>query len=376
MTEQDAESLTIQCLQSAEAFEQLRPIWQTLERLDPQCTPFNTWTWNSLWWQYYATSRDTLALLVVREARRVVAIAPLYLHATRMCKVIPVRVLRFVGSGGDTSPDYLNLIAIPASRDAAEQAVLQYLPQVRGWQKLLLTDMAENSTLARRASGVATWLSGMALSPRYHVIQKAMLPVTFDEYRAQLSRKRRKQINHRQNRLDAAGQSALSICASSEELTEACDALVELHRLRWDSKHEAGGFRSVAYEQFHRAVIRQFFADDALWLATLKLDGKVIGVQYIFAWRGELLFVQSGYSPEHESLSPGHVLFTYVIQRGIEQGMTGLDMLKGHYAYKSAYARDETRTVDIGHLRPGVRALIGAVNERLLRRRSQAALCA
>ncbi|MGQ7845328.1 GNAT family N-acetyltransferase [Granulosicoccus sp. 3-233] len=374
MIEPDTDSLSIQCLQSAEAFEQLRLIWQGLERLDTRCTPFNTWTWNSLWWQHYASPRDTLALLVVREGRRVVAIAPLYLQTARMCRVIPVRVLRFLGSGGDTSPDYLDIIAIPARRDAAERMILQYLPRIPGWQKLLLSDMAESSSLARRAGALAAQLPGVALTPRYHVIQKSALPGSFDDYRAQLSRKRRKQINHRQNRLDAAGRWELSLCASKEDLAEACDALVALHRLRWESKQEAGGFRSAAYEQFHRAIIRQFFADDALWLATLKLDGKIIGVQYIFVWRGELLFMQSGYSPEHENLSPGHVLFTYVIQRGIEQGMTGLDMLKGHYAYKSVYARDETRTVDVAYLRPGVRALMGGARDQLRRRQGLTAV--
>lgn len=364
--------LAIECLQAADAFDQLQAIWQALEKTDPLCKPFNSWVWNSLWWQHYARTADKLALLVVRQGRRVVAIAPFYIHATHMSRIIPVKVLRFIGSGGDTSPDYLNLIASPDLRDAAEEAVLQYLPSIRGWQKLLLTDIDENASFLRRARQFVAEQPGVALSLPEHVIQKAVLPDTFNDYWASLNRKRRKQINHRQNRLDAAGQSELCICASAEELAEASDALVALHRLRWESKHQAGGFRSTTYEQFHRAVIRRFFAADALWLATLRLDGKIIGVQYIFAWRGELLFMQSGYSPDHESLSPGHVLFTYVIQRGIEQCMSGLDMLKGHYAYKSVYARDETRTADLGLVRPGFRGVISAVRDRLDRRQPEA----
>lgn len=364
MIEREAEPLSIQCLQSAEAFEQLRAIWQGLERFDTTCTPFNTWAWSSLWWQNHGTSRDTLALLVVSEGRRVVAIAPFYLHASRLCKVIPIKALRFVGSGEESSADYLNIIALPAMRDAVEQAVLQYLPQIRGWQKLLLTGMAENCTLARRAAALLTQLPGVALSPRHQVIRKAQLPDTVDEYRAQPNRK---QITHRQNQLDAAGQVELSICASNEELGEACDALFELRR---DSKEE-GGCRSVSCEQFHRAVIRQFFAADALWLATLKLDGNIIAVHYLFAWRGELLFMHGGYSPEHESLSPDPVLLTYVIQRGIEQGMIGLDMLNGRCSDESISAWNETRTVDIDYVRPGVRGLIAAADDRLRQRRSR-----
>ncbi len=366
MIEREAESLSIQCLQSAEAFEQLRAIWQSLERFDTACTPFNTWAWNSLWWQHHGTSRDTLALLVVSEGRRVVAIAPFYLHAARLCKVMPIQTLRFVGSGKDTSTNYLNILALPAMRDVVELAILQYLPQIRGWQKLQLSGMAENSTLARRAAALLTRLPGMALSPRHQVIRKARLPDTVDEYRAQSVGE---QISHRQHQLDAAGQVEMSICASSEELGEACDALHGLHRLGRGRKQEEGGYPGVAGEPFHRAVIRQFFAADALWLATLKLDGNIIAVHYLFVWRGELLFMQRGYSPDHESLSPDPVLFTHVIQRGIEQGMIGLDMLNGPCSDEPITAWNETRTVDISYVRPGVRGLIAAADDRLRQRR-------
>ncbi|ASJ76083.1 GNAT family N-acetyltransferase [Granulosicoccus antarcticus] len=361
------EPVLVKCLDSAEAFDQLQAIWQELERQDTQCTPFNTWVWNSLWWQHYGTRRDRLTILIARQGNRVVGIAPLYIHATVMCKVIPVRVLSFIGTGGDTSPDYLNIITLPQLRNEVEQALLNYLPQIGGWHKLHLTDMLQASSLVRRVQKLIDSGPGTVLEPRIQFIQKAALPASFEDYRAQLSRKHRKQINHRQNRLDAAGVSELSICSTNEELAQASDALVSLHRLRWDSKGGVGGFRSTAYEQFHRAVIRHFFAMDALWLTTLKLDGSIIGVQYIFAWRGQLMFMQSGYSPEHERLSPGHVLFTYAIQRGIEQGMQGLDMLKGHYSYKSVYARDEIQTIGLGYLCPGVRRFLGAARDRVAR---------
>ena len=366
-------TLTVECLQSAEAVEQLRAIWQTLERLDPHCTPFNTWTWNSLWWHHYRKAGDTLALLIVRQERRVVAIAPLYIHSSRMCKVIPVRELRFVGSGGGTCADYLDIIALPALRRAAEQAVMHYLPSIPGWQKLLLTGMREGSNLARQASLFVAEHSGVTLAQQHHVLQTAALPDTVEDYRAQLSGEQFEQNDHAQHGLDAAGEARLSICASNEELAEAADALLELHRQCSDHPPEADAFRSVADEQFHRAVIRQFFAADALWLATLTLNEQIIGVEYIFIWRGELLFVHGAYSPEHESLSPGHVLFTHVIQRGIEQGMTGLNLLKGQNPSQSAYARDRTHTVDIGYLRPGIRGLIAATRDRMSRPQNELA---
>lgn len=362
------EPLQIDCLQTAEELQRLQSPWQALERRDPQCSPFNTWDWNWLWWQHCSLPDDRLAVLRLRDRQRVVAIVPLYLHSGRMCRIIPVRIMQFIGSGADTSPDYLGLIALPEWRELAQKQALAYLKQVKGWTKLLLSDMRADSSLAEQALRFVEDQPGTALTPTCHIIQRSSLPDSFEAWRASLSRKRRKQINHRRNRLDQAGRWALSICASRQELDQAMDALIRLHRLRWQSKGEAGAFRTDDYVQFHRAVIERFFSTDALWLATLELDGQIIGVQYIFLWRGELLFMQSGYSPDHESLSPGHVLFTYVIERAIEQGVTAIDMLKGQYSYKSVYAREQSRTVDLGLLRPGLRGCIAALRERWRRK--------
>lgn len=358
-------SLHIDFLQGDQAFDQLKVIWEALERLDDQCTPFNTWRWNSQWWEHYASKKDTLALVVARHEKRVVAIAPLYIHDTFMCRRLPVKVLRFIGTGKDTSPDYMNIVAHPQWRGVAEQRLMNFLPQIPGWQKLWLSDVVRHSSLQHCIRQLTLTQSGCELPWQIQTIQCASLPGSFELYRASLSRKRRKQINHRRNRLGQAGEAQLNICVNQTELNEAMDALVDLHRRRWQSKAKAGAFRSIAYEQFHRAVIRHFFANDALWLTTLKLDGRIIGVQYIFAWRGTLMFVQSGYSPDHDSLSPGHVLFTYAIQRAIEQGMHHLDMLKGHYHYKSAYAPETFDTVSQGYLKPGFRAAVGQLHLRL-----------
>ena len=365
-----SDALTISCLRSDDAFSQLKSVWQTLERKDTQCMPANTWQWAQLWWQHYATRKDTLVLLVARSANRVVAIAPLYIDNGRMCRVVPVRVLRFIGSGRDTSQDYLNIIALPEYRKAAEKAFLFEMTQLKGWQKLYLCNMREDSSLVSSARSFVRQQPGVLLPEGENKLMQAPLPSSWDQYQASLSRKRRKQINHRQNRLNAAGISELSICSTRADVAEASDALVKLHRLRWQSKGKPGAFLTNSYEQFHRAVINEFFANDALWLTTLKLDGQIIGVQYILLWRGTLQFFQSGYSPKHESLSPGHTLFTYAIRRGIEQGVVDIDFLKGYYEYKSAYAKHYVTTCDVGFIRPGIRSMLGYLLRVALKMRS------
>lgn len=347
------EPLIIKCLQHQQAFEELREVWQKLEGLDPACTPFNTWLWLSLWWKHYSLASDTLTILIAKKSDRIVAIAPLYIDKGRTFRLIPIKVLRFIGSGRDTSPDYLNIISECSVRIDAEKSFLDYLKNIHGWQKLVLSDVRKSSSLYVNAKHYIENQKGLSFPVNTKTILCSSLPASWDDYRMGLSRKRRKQINHRKNRLDAAGKNLLSICDSHEKLSEATNALITLHRKRWQRKGETGSFVSNNYVNFHKEVIREFYSIGALWMPTLTLNNEIIGVQYIFDWRGELQFFQSGYSPEHLELSPGHVLFTYVIQKAIEQHKTKIDMLRGNYTYKNAYAKEEIETVDIGFVKPG-----------------------
>ncbi len=363
----ESESLGIECLQSAEAFDQLRAIWQTLERLDTRCTPFNTWSWNHLWWQHQASPRDSLALLVVREGRRVVAIAPFYLQSSHLCGVIPLKCLRFVGSGGTVASHYLDLIAVPNRRDAAERAVMQYLRQMKGWQKLILSDVDETSTLVRRAAEFRALLPGMTMTPHAHRLRKAVFPDTVEAFHAQSGPERQGQIQRWLSQLDVAGRWERVLCASNEEMLEASDALFALSRHRLENGQGHAAFCQRADEQFYRALIRRFFADDALWLAVIKLDGRIMAVLCAFLWRGELLFVHSDCAAEHEDLKPLAVLSQHVVERAIEQGLSGFDMLAAEGACEFLDAREANRMVDITCVRPGVLALLDAASRRLQR---------
>ena len=376
-----AVGLALEVIDDEPGLAALRDEWERLERLDPECTPFNTWLWNSLWWRHYAATgarSRRLRVLALRARNRdgatgrAVALLPLQVSRERRLGVLRADTLRFLGSGGDTSPDYLNLVAEPASRARAERRLLDAVFAMDDWQHLHLSDVASPSSLETALDERLAHERGVRLGGRVNSIRVATLPSSWEDYRLALSRKRRKQINHRRNRLERAGRCELGIAATPAELAEAREALVELHRARWRSKGERGAFVSREYVDFHRAVIEGFFARDALWLATLRLDGRIIGVQYVFRWRDALLFFQSGYSPAHEGLSPGHVLFTHVIGEGIARGLRRVDMLKGDYDYKRVYARRTRRTRDISYLRPGALATLVALRDRLRRLRGSA----
>ena len=349
---------SISIADSDAGFSDLNAQWQALASVDDEATPFNTYDWLSLWWKHYRQPDYALHIVLFSENGKLVAIAPLYLLTIARVMLIQQRELRWVGSGGDTSPDYLNIICIPEHRPRVAEHFARYLAQQSVADRINLTDIAKPSILYEHLNTTLSSCKGLLFAGVTNTILNNDLPTTWDEYRMALTRKRRKQINHRRNRLDKAGDWSLNICTSQEQQQHAVTALEELHRQRWISKGETGGFLTDAYIEFHRDVIKRFSEHDQLWLATLVLNGKTIGVLYIFLWRGTLFFFQSGFSPEHDSLSPGHVLFTYVISEAIKRGIGHIDLLKGNYIYKTVYAKQKQVTSGLIFERPGIGCML------------------
>lgn len=340
-------------------FDALAAAWEALEADDPECTPFNAFDWNRAWWTHYGVA-GALRIVVIEDGDRIVGIAPFHLGTGLECRVLRVPTLRFVGSGGDTSPDYLGVVSDSARREAVVARALDAVFAMPDWRTLSLRDLRAGSALdacAQRQFARARGVARPVLAKRVLV---ADLPGTWEAFRASLPTKRRKQLNHRANRLAAAGEARLSIAADAPGRARAFDALVRLHRERWTAKGAPGGFASEAYTGFHREVIERFAARGRAWLVTLELDGTVIGVLYLFHWRDELMFFQSGFDPAHEPLSPGHVMFGWTFREAIERGVRRADLLKGEYAYKRAWARRETFLHDHVFHRPGPTAFVAA----------------
>lgn len=339
-------------------FTSLQPTWQAIESADSEATPFNTFQWLSLWWKFYQSPEMEMHVVQFALNGEVVGIAPMYLINNVRYSFLKQRELRWMGSGADTSPDYLNVVCLSEHRTAVIECFATYLIRCEDAARIRLSDIANPSELYAQLQKTLSSQKGQVHSSVTNTIFISQLPDTWDEYRLALSRKRRKAINHRRNRLDQAGEWSLDICDSDEQRHAAVEALEELHRQRWVSKGAPGGFLSDGYINFHRSVIESFTKTDQLWLVTLSLNSEIIGVLYLFNWRGTLMFFQSGFSPDHEALSPGHVMLTYVMGEAIERGIKNIDLLKGDYPYKTVYAKEVRETSDIIYDRAGIVGVI------------------
>jgi hypothetical protein len=110
----------------------------------------------------------------------------------------------------------------------------------------------------------------------------------------------------------------LSICSTRQDLNESLDTFCLLNqRITEKGKKTQGS--GAAQERFFKSIVSEFFLADMLWQLTLQIDGKIVGIQHYFIWRGDLLLFQGAYAPDLEPLDVAKFMLAYAIERGMEQ---------------------------------------------------------
>jgi CelD/BcsL family acetyltransferase involved in cellulose biosynthesis len=348
--------MKIELIRTTEGFASLRDRWIELcgERAD--LSIFQSWEWQYLWWTHYGREGD-LYLLEASEGSRLVGVLPLYLARAPLLAGLYVRLLRPVGTGGDTSPDYLGPIAIAGREREFASACLAWLREHEDWDSLLLCDLMPQAPILEEmvfGSAMHPWTVDTGISAR---ISHTRLPQSWEDYLASLGRDRRYTLRNTRRKFLALEGARFFLWEDGGRLDEAITRLIELHHLRWTAKGGSHSFSSERYTRFHRGIMRKCLELNRLRLYCMELAGEIIAMCYCYAWADTVFYFQSGFDPRHEKLRPGLCLMGYAFEHAIGEGRRCFDMLRGEYEYKTQWAKD-VRTTHYAHChRPGLRTL-------------------
>lgn len=308
-------NLVVDCLRRPASFDQLKNVWQTLERLDPLCSPFLSWSYLSGWWQATGSNQGKLRILVVRRGKEVVAIAPLYIQQEKILKAIDNVTLKIMGRLEGIEPVHHGVIAQPKMRAKACDAILDYLPTMKAWHSLSfdgLDSTSKFSTLASRKI-ISNKKGATQLRSRSPI---QFLPSSWDEYKSFGGGIRVKELSRISASLKRVGDCELTLCSTKEEFKKNLQFLKQFAEGS-TSQAENSATTSPFYSQF----IMNGFLSDALWQVALTIDGETVGVQHYSIERGNLILLQAGYAASFKDTGVGEYMLAYAIKRGIDQTM-------------------------------------------------------
>jgi CelD/BcsL family acetyltransferase involved in cellulose biosynthesis len=348
--------IAVQFLTSADEFAALAPEWNTLHEQAAVASIFNSWIWQYHWWQVYG-AEQSLRLLVALERGVTVGILPLHVHTTRALGV-PVRVLRFVGTGGDTNPDDLGPLLAPGREESASVALANAALRITQPDVYLFTDIDPESLFkqallhAAAATGFAT-MTGVG-----ERIPFVRLPSSWDAFLKGLPSKRRSGIRCARAKLHAAHPGArFFVWSDPAHLDEAIDRLAFLHRKRWQAAGQEHSFTSRQYMDFHRGLMHSLMRRGWLRLYCLEIDGELRAISYCYRVRNGVFCMQAGFDPDYARVAAGAVLLGHAIEHAIAEGNELFDFLRGEHMYKAQLANGTRETNYIALFRPNARSL-------------------
>src|SRR5512135_1071114 len=119
--------LLIEEIAETRGFKSLANKWNDLLSQSESDNIFLTWEWVFHWWQVYGNGKELCVLVVKDQHGDMVAIAPLYSRTRTAFGGLSVKEMRFLGTGEDVSPDYLNFIIRKGFENEAVASLMGHL---------------------------------------------------------------------------------------------------------------------------------------------------------------------------------------------------------------------------------------------------------
>lgn len=311
-------------------FEALREEWSELLAHSGNHSMFLTWRWLHTWWTHHRGDRQ-LHIILVRRGGLLIGVAPLAQRPPRRLRLVPFRVLEFLGAG-NVGSDYLDVIV----RSGYEPDVLPVLADALSGLGIALEAAqvdAERSHLPELATLLVErgWWSNCKTTLMCPYVR---LPGTFDEYLQSLGASHRYNFRRRLRQLKKRFSVRFEAPRDASEARKFLEILMWLHVKRWRDRGGSNALNTEQLKNFHRELLYGLWQSRQIRLYVLMLDSRPAAAIYGFVYNKCFYFYQSGFDDVYARFSVGLVALGLAIEKAIDEGATHFDMLRGDESYK------------------------------------------
>jgi CelD/BcsL family acetyltransferase involved in cellulose biosynthesis len=296
----------------------LAPQWERLWLRDLNATPFQSPQWLIPWARHIA--EGDLRTIAIGSERQLEALIPLYVYSEPRSRR---RRLFLLGIG---TSDYL---------DGIFAGDRQYcLRQFCGdWDECDFQQLRPASPLLQcgdeRSAGEPCPVLDLRDWPR--AVPHQMLH----------------NVHYYRTRAGRAGMLRFET-ADAQTVDEILDALIDLHRARWNSKDASGVLCDPRVVRAHRESIPLMIHAGMLRLHALRMDGRIIAAAYCFIdpprEDRRAYYYLGGFDPACEKISPGTILIAHAIDEARGEGAIAFDFLRGRERYKYLWGAIDSPT--------------------------------
>lgn len=327
----------------------LQKLWDDLLSESQMATIFQTYEWIESWWMAYGSSFELFVIAVFRSDGKIIAVAPLY-RATNKAHTrtkVPVRMLRFLGSGTGGTSTSLCFLTRRGFEASGTRILLDQLYSFRSEWDVLDLHLMEAEPPFTRALLDGITQGGWRQSTTEEKHLRVVLPTTYEEYLASLSKKMRTELPYEYRRMVKKYTVDIRRACNSGELQQALDALFQINTKRWQARGQSGSFGNDEKRLFCQEMAQRFLARGWLDFWILELDGKIAALEYGFRYNNIYYPLWVALETEFQAYSAGAVLRAHIIQSLIADDVRIYEFMQGEEPYKQRWGTEQLSYVTL-----------------------------
>jgi len=312
--------LRVEQVECVERLEDYREAWQGLQQRASGGDPFTSYEWLTAWLHAFWEGKS-LAFLFVWRQERLVGLVPLVwdaegdlwcpgsfvlpvnLQTTRediLCEGDPVEVMEAALAHLRSSGRPVRLALKHVRTDGV---ALQSLPRV-------LTDQGMATVVQVEPDSPIVGLEG-----------------DWESYLRARSRRCRSEMRRKRKAAERSGQVGWRVVSDPEGVAGAVGAVLEIERHSWKEGAGTSLTREAGVDRFFAELATLCARTGSLRVYLLELDAQPIAYAFCILHGDELYALKTSYRSDFGQLSPGVVLFGYVLQDAFAQGYALVDLL-------------------------------------------------
>lgn len=306
---------------------------------------FLTHAWVSTWWNVFGHNHRLL-VLVARDGKDLVGVAPFMIGPGRGSFSRSIRHLMFLGQNEEVYPEYLDMFAERGREAEICGALADHLLAHHQQQ----FDVVRLEHVLAEAACAPAWRAafaraGISLARTNEMPATTVeLPKSFDAYMAGRSGRFRRHVAKCERRVRSEARIGCIFAPQDITVGRALDEIVQLNHSRWGESGRS--FRTGSSLDFHRRIAPILVEKGQALLMLMTLDDRIVAGRYDFIYAGKVWCYQGGWLREYEKWSLGTLLLARVIQWSIEHGLSEYDFLGGAARYKDEWGTATRQMTD------------------------------
>lgn len=337
----------VDVLSSIGELRRLVPEWESLSSDNPGGNIFLSPTF-ALNWLAHFQGRAGLQVLVVREAKKLVGLAPLMARKA-MWGRFPVRHLQTLTNHESPCP---GLLLSDAAGNRMPEIIEALENSVGSWDILQVDGLGEDEYVGfLKAMFPRRGLQVVGAGTR--LFSYLRLEGDWESYLGGRTVNFRRTLRRTERAISARGHAEFVACGKNGGIEEAFETYCRIDLNSWKREDGVVIAGDDGLYDYYRRVVLDFAKAEGSWIFLLLVDGKPVAGIIGLVCHNKLYTLKTSFDIAYSDCSPGTVLMCRVIRLAYEERYEGIDFLgKGEFTERWSRSSRSFRSLTVMRRNP------------------------